>query len=456
MYACPSPLSLYKHTYKKGRGHQELKNMKKMENKVVRDRKLQEIKVREYDSEKDLKMVEKLERRCEAGSKEGFCFLSCAMDDPLCRIRHYTVHIIFVVEVVGNGEVVGVVRGCMKDVQNGIMAESNLKLGCILGLRVSPMHRRRGIGLMLVKSVEEWAIRNDANYLSVATDDNNMASLHMFIDKCNYVKANSLTIFAQPVVVGSMSEKTNNKKNIKIQKLSIEQSIDFYENRLRENTGFLPSDIDAILRQKLSLGTWVSYYSDQGQFQWVDEKTTRPRSWAITSIWNTCEAYKIEILGSGDHLRCFQGVVSRRMGSNSKSKSNSNSVGCLIPGCLEFQSFYDILDGPFGFLFLYGFHGEGDGIGDLTKALWCFSHNMAAKFKDCKALVTELGCCDPLRNHIPDLHGVSTYHIDDLWLFKKANCGNNDADQSGQTTGIQQHLPHALALPSLFVDPRDF
>lgn len=45
-----------------------------------------------------------------------------------------------VAELVGDGEIVGVVRGCMKWVGTG-SGSTHVKMGCILGLRVSPKHR---------------------------------------------------------------------------------------------------------------------------------------------------------------------------------------------------------------------------------------------------------------------------------------------------------------------------
>jgi len=45
-----------------------------------------------------------------------------------------------VAELLENGKLVGVVRGCIKGVATGF-GEAHVKIGCILGLRVSPTHR---------------------------------------------------------------------------------------------------------------------------------------------------------------------------------------------------------------------------------------------------------------------------------------------------------------------------
>lgn len=58
-------------------------------------------------------------------------------------MQQMTVLIIYVfhkvAELLESKELVGVVRGCIKSLRTP--SESLLKIGCILGLRVSPSHR---------------------------------------------------------------------------------------------------------------------------------------------------------------------------------------------------------------------------------------------------------------------------------------------------------------------------
>jgi len=58
-----------------------------MEKKVI---------IREFDGERDLERIEKLERDLEIGSRRGFSIFSNMMGDPLCRVRLYPNHIMLV------------------------------------------------------------------------------------------------------------------------------------------------------------------------------------------------------------------------------------------------------------------------------------------------------------------------------------------------------------------------
>lgn len=61
---------------------------------------MEEVLVREYDEERDFKMVVELEKSCKttaSPSNEGMSILSNMMgDDPLCRIRLYPLHVLLV------------------------------------------------------------------------------------------------------------------------------------------------------------------------------------------------------------------------------------------------------------------------------------------------------------------------------------------------------------------------
>ncbi|KAG6759780.1 N-acetyltransferase HLS1 [Populus alba x Populus x berolinensis] len=392
-----------------------------IENKVV---------IREYNEDRDIKVVGKLERKCEIGSNKEVSIFTNMMGDPLSRIRFYPVHVMLVAELRENGELVGVVKGCIKCVGTRFGA-SYVRLGCILGLRVSPRHRRMGIGLELVKSVEEWLIGNGAHYTFLATEKNNVASTNLFTSKCNYVNFTSLVIFVQPasLPVKGLSQ------DIKIEKLQTDQAIYLYNNKFKSKDIY-PTDVDAILKEKLSIGTWVSYFKEE---EWIslhsnerneDIITRTPSSWAMFSIWNSCEAYKLHIRKSHHPFKFFHATL-----SHARDK--------IFP-CLKFPICHS-LQKPFGFLFLFGLYGEGERLQELMKSIWSFASRLAENVKDCKVIISELGVSDPLIEHVPQESSMS--FINDLWYLKKVNDIADDSEEPvvmGQVTG------------NVFVDPRDF
>lgn len=57
------------------------------------------VLIREFDEDRDIEVVGKLERICEMGSKTGvsiFTNMIAISCDPLCRIRFYPLHVILV------------------------------------------------------------------------------------------------------------------------------------------------------------------------------------------------------------------------------------------------------------------------------------------------------------------------------------------------------------------------
>ncbi|KAK7854335.1 probable N-acetyltransferase HLS1-like [Quercus suber] len=386
------------------------------------------ILIREFNEDRDIEVVGKLERNCEIGSKKGVSIFTYMIGhDPLCRIRLYPLHVMLVAELLENGELVGVVRGCIRDMGTGF-GEAQMKMGCILGLRVSPSHRRMGIGLKLVNSVEEWLLRNGAVYTFFATEKNNTASINLFTLKCNYINLSSLVIFAQPVC----SPAQILSQDIKIEKLLIDQAISLYKKRLGDKEVY-PTDIEAILKEKLSLGTWVCYFNKEG---WInlhskeknEDITKTSSSWVVFSIWNTCEAYKLQIRKSHP-LRSFHETLSHARERFSLCLKRPNS---------------DTLPKSIGFLFLYGLLGEGEKLGELMKFVWSFASKVCQKVKDCKVIVTELGVTDPLIKHVPQETSMS--RINDLWYAKK---------MMFQDDMVGVMLPKE-PLGNVFVDPRDF
>ncbi|KAF5737057.1 hypothetical protein HS088_TW14G01213 [Tripterygium wilfordii] len=385
--------------------------------------------IREYNEDRDIQVVGKLERNCDilaSNFNKELSIFTNIVGNPLCRIRFYPSHVVLVAEVEEIGELVGVVRGCIKCVGTK-QRENYVNLGCILGLRVSPRYRRMGIGLRLVKSIEEWLIKKGANYTFTATEKSNVASTNLFTIKCNYTSFGSLVIFVQPVGVNMKGL----PQTMKLKKLKVEQAIHLYKDKFKAKDIY-PADIDEILKDELSLGTWVSYFKEEEEEKWINEDniiTETPGSWAMFSIWNSCEAYKLQYLRKPHPFKFLL------------SQAREIIFSCLkLPMC-------DSLEEPFGFLFLYGIFGEGERLQELMECMWNFASGLAKTVKDCKVIITELGLSDPLMEHFPQESFISC--INDLWYLKKVieqDAVNDDDDQLGL-------LGQA---GDVFVDPRDF
>ncbi|XP_061990070.1 probable N-acetyltransferase HLS1 isoform X2 [Rosa rugosa] len=400
-----------------------------MRNNMV-DKAVNKFLIREFSADTDIEVVGKLERNCELGSKRGVSIFTNMMCDPLCRIRFYPLHIILVAQLLENEELVGVVRGCIKHVGTGFGGV--YVMGCILGLRVSPTHRRMGIGFQLMNSVEEWLLRKGAQYTFLATERNNTASTNLFTSKCNYENISSLIIFVQPIC---SSAKHLLPQNIKIEKLHVDQAISLYENKLRSKD-ISPTDMDVILKEKLSLGTWVCYFEEQGWINLDSEGnnkgtiTKTQSSWVIFSIWNNCEPYKLHIRKSHP-LRYFHATL--------------NHAREKIFSCLKMPQSKVSVQSSLGFLFLYGIHGEGEQLGELMKSVWNFALGLGQNVKDSKLIITELGQCDPLIKHVPDNPSISRIH--DLWYAKSLSSHHPDDQDALLMKG---------PLGNVFVDPREF
>ncbi|CAL1397415.1 unnamed protein product [Linum trigynum] len=398
------------------------------------------VLIREYNKERDAKMVGKLEMSCEnIGSStdidnERVSIFGSIMGDPLRRIRLYPVHVMLVAELHGNGELVGMVRCCIKSMKTGLEA-ANVRMGCILGLRVSPIHRRMGIGTKLVKSAEEWLIGKGAEDILIATLKNNLASTNLFASKFGYADFASLVIFVHHkeqiprLLLDPFPE-------IKVEKLQIEQAISLYKNKLRSGNQkhvIYPVDFDAILKANLSLGTWISYFNGRG-----GTDTTRLRSTIVFSVWNSCEP---------------NNTISHNRRVNKRFQLTLSRARDRFLPCLRFP----ISDSPQpppppgGFLFLYGIYGEGERQQELTRSVWGFVMKLGENMRGCKAIITELAVSDPLLEFVPKESCSSC--VDDVWYLKKvaegsAAGGGGEEDQNESLSGER--------IGNVFVDPRDF
>ncbi|KAM7278554.1 hypothetical protein ACFE04_005688 [Oxalis oulophora] len=400
-----------------------------------------DVVIREFNEVKDIELVGRLEKSCEIlsnsnNNNKGVFPFASIMGDPLCRIRFFPLHVMLVAELSENGELVGVVRGCIKHVGTKFGAAS-IKLGCIIGLRVSPTHRRMGIGLKLVKSIEGWLAENGAHYTFLATEKNNIASTNLFTTKCNYVKFSSLFIFAQPVFPTKKNDHTSQHyQGIGIEKLNIDQSISFYKDKLRRDV--YPLDMESILREKLSLGTWVFYFNEE-------KEKGSPISRLVFSVWNSCEAYKIHV--RRNNLRTHYKVLHETLIHASEK---------IFPCLVKKMPTNDDDDESFGFLFLFGIHGEGERLGELMRCMWSYASKLTVEenIKDCKVIMTELGVEDSLLEFMPQDGRVEEEScmscVEDVWYLKEIyrNVDGRNDDKKVMIMGQQ--------VGDVFIDPRDF
>uniref|UniRef100_J3LA73 N-acetyltransferase domain-containing protein n=1 Tax=Oryza brachyantha TaxID=4533 RepID=J3LA73_ORYBR len=198
------------------------------------------VKVREFIMEKDLPAVEELEHLCQAGlsgddqadnagagdenvkktktkkKKSGMPVYVEQIGDPFARVRHAPDHVILVAEYGDDEQVVGVIKACVRMVSRGgggslRKTKKYVKAACLLGLRVSPSHRRLGIATELVRRAEEWCAARGAAYATMATTASNAASLALFEGRLN--PEDSIMVMHKWTIVTLQQEKNNTCAN---------------------------------------------------------------------------------------------------------------------------------------------------------------------------------------------------------------------------------------------------
>lgn len=289
-------------------------------------------------------------------------------------------------------------------------------------------HRRKGIGLKLVNEIEQWFLKNGAEYSYIATENDNKPSLNLFTQKCNYTKFRTPSILVQPV----FAHRVKLPSRVTIIKLTPSDSERLYRHRF-STTEFFPRDIDRILNNKLNLGTYIAVpkgfclaESWPGSDEFLSDS---PESWAIMSIWNCKEVFTLEIKGASR---------ARRLAAKA-----TRVVDRALPW-FEVPSVPDVFR-PFGLHFMYGLGGEGPRAGSLMKALCDHAHNLA-KLNGCGVVVTEVASGDPLRLAIPYWKRLSC--TEDVWCIKRLVGHYSDGPVGDWTKS-----PPGL---SIFVDPREF
>ncbi|PAN32954.2 hypothetical protein PAHAL_5G523000 [Panicum hallii] len=382
------------------------------------------VAVREFDahSERDRAAVERLERACEVGPSGGkLCLFTDLLGDPLCRVRHSPAYLMLVAEAaggsLGGAEVVGIVRGCVKTVACGRGSNIFSKVAYLLGLRVSPGHRRRGIGRRLVERMEEWFRQMGAEYAYVATDRDNEPSLRLFTARCGYAKFRTPSVLVHPVSRHDLAP--SRSRRIAVVELAPRDAERLYRERLGD-VEFFPRDIDAVLSNALSLGTFLAV-PDGAARPWrgVDAFLAAPsESWAVASVWNCKDAFRLEVRGAPRLWR----AAARATRAADRALSPWLRVPS-VPNLFE----------PFGMHFLYGLGGAGPAAPRMARAAGA------------RVVATEVGACDPLRAGVPHWPRL---RAEDLWCIKRLADGYGD--------GALGDWTKAPPGASIFVDPREF
>ncbi|KAL3687788.1 hypothetical protein R1sor_014097 [Riccia sorocarpa] len=452
-----------------------------------------DVIVRFYNKTGDAEKVLALERKCEAGENgNGLTLLQDLLGDPLSRVRHYAMYAILVAEM--NCEIVGVIRAGIKNVVCGMSQGEWVKAGSrrtsscsrseevaapvyaraayLLGLRVSPQHRRMGIGLKLASRMEDWCKEQGVEYVYFATTKDNEPSLKLFTQQLQY------TPFRYPALVGHpvWHHSLRLPSHIEVTKLSVDAAVAMYRSVMTTEE-FFPADIDAVLNHKLCAGTWVatlredrpwsscfgggscrvsenvgtieSSFGDENENSY--DGRPRPKSWAVISLWKCNEIFTMQLKGAPLHKRTGA-LISR-------------CVDKMVPWC-KIPSFPDIFN-PFGVQFMFGLHAEGPRGPELFRSLCRHAHNVSRK-DGCQVLMTEVGGTDPLKPYIPRWEKFSS--DDDVWCVKNlVQLGQDDSyrgcskDSSGRRdiaapvhgSSYDWCKTSCPRTSTMFIDPRD-
>ncbi|KAJ1278198.1 hypothetical protein BS78_04G060600 [Paspalum vaginatum] len=411
------------------------------------------IRVREFDVERDLRAVTELERLCQVGlsgdqgsdpaashggagqkktrttsKKKGMSLYVEQIGDPFARVRHAPDYVMLVAEYGEEEEVVGVIKACTRMVSRGKQQQSFgsskqfVKVACLLGLRVSPSHRRLGVATELVRRAESWCAARGAAYATMATTESNAASLKLFAGRFAYAP------FRRPVFLGHPVHRHRVRvpRAHRVLRLPPHLAAAAYAALLPPSAAeFLPADLPALLNHKLTLGTYLAIERDG---------PARTPSFALLSVWDATRSLRLRVGGAPTLLRA--------------SLAAARALDRHAPW-LQVPSVPDIFR-PFGTYLLYGLRMSGPEGPALLRSLCRHAHNVARKNPACAVLAADLGPDDPAAAVVP--HWPKFSCDEDVWCIKKLgasaandNAGNDDEDwATSPPPGV------------LFVDPREF
>uniref|UniRef100_A0A0E0ACM1 N-acetyltransferase domain-containing protein n=1 Tax=Oryza glumipatula TaxID=40148 RepID=A0A0E0ACM1_9ORYZ len=408
------------------------------------------VRVREFDVEKDLPAVEELERRCQVGlsgdmaavhdhaddgdgaaakekkktktktkkKKAGMSLCVEQIGDPLARVRHAPEHVMLVAEYGEEEEkkkVVGVIKACVKTVSRGGKQEKPfVKVANLLGLRVSPSHRRLGIGTALVRRAEEWCVARGAEHATMATTESNAASLALFTGRFGYAPFRRPEFIGHPVHAHRLPVARGHR----VFQLPPEVAAAAYARLLPpQDAEFLPADMPALLAHKLTLGTFVAVAADGASF-------------AVLSVWDSTRSLSLRVRGAPALLR-----------------ASLAALRALDRGApwLHLPSIPDIFR-PFGAYLLYGLRMSGPDGPALLRSLCHHAHNVARKNPACAVVAADISPDDPAAAAVPRWRRFCC--DEDIWCIKNLNPDEHDADDWA--------APPPPPGRHLFVDPREF
>jgi hypothetical protein len=232
-----------------------------------------------------------------------------------------------------------------------------------------------GIGLRLVQAVEEWFRRNGADYAYMATEKDNEACIKLFVEKCGFAKFRTPAILVHPV--HSHSKRISIRANIL--KLDVVEAEKFISG-MHGDGGILPQRHRRRAGQQAEPGHLggrprAEQWQRPGRYGASPGGST---SWAVISLWNTSEVFKMNVKGVCMATRVYA--------------ATSRFLDRALPW-LNIPSVPDVFH-SFGVAFLYGVHAEGPRGGELMNHLCRFAHNLA-KEKGCRLIATEVGVVTP-------------------------------------------------------------
>uniref|UniRef100_A0ACD5UIP4 Uncharacterized protein n=1 Tax=Avena sativa TaxID=4498 RepID=A0ACD5UIP4_AVESA len=439
-----------------------------MVEKVGMERIVVPVRVRELDMERDLPAVEELERRCEVGisgdqgsaaadgakkckkkkKRNGMSLCVEQIGDPLARVRHAPEHVMLVAEC--GEKMVGVIKACIKMVSRGsIGGRKNtsssssssgspaqqqplyVKVAIILGLRVSPSHRRLGIGTTLVRAAEEWSRARGAAHATMATTVSNKASLALFAGRFGYKP------FRRPVLLGRPvhARRLPLPRRHRVFQLQPPLAAAAYASLLPpQDTEFLPADMPALLAHKLTLGTFVAiegsdhHTAPAGAGGAADAE---PPSFAVLSVWDSTRSLRMRVGGAPALLQHSLAAI--------------RALDRAAPW-MRVPSVPDIFR-PFGAYLIYGVRMSGPAGPALLRTLCRHAHNVARRNPACAVVAADLAPGDPAAAAVPRWRRFSC--DEDVWCIKNLGDGNAASDDDDWAAP-------APAGSILFVDPREF